>query len=186
MFTRLGQFTVRRRRFVLVASVVLLAAAGAFGTGVFERLSGGGFEDPSADWPKTRRLLAEQLGPLLSGGAPSSPSVRHADVIVAGLSDDSDSVRVRVYEPSRRGGVLPAILYVHGGGFTLGSIELADYACEHLVEHVDAVVVSVEYRLAPEHPFPAGPHDCYAALRWVFESAAQLAVDPARIAVAGD
>jgi acetyl esterase/lipase len=143
------------------------------------------FEDPALDWPATRRRVLETFGALLGGGPEPSATVKPTDATVPGPPDNPEGVRVRVYEPRKRNGPLPAILYVHGGGFTAGSIDLTDYACDHLVDHVDAVVVSVEYRLAPEHPFPAGPEDCYAALRWLFGSATELAVDAARIAVAG-
>ncbi len=120
-----------------------------------------------------------------AAGSPR-PDVARTDTLVpAGL--DVPEVPVRVYEPTS--GVdspLPGILFIHGGGFVAGGIEGWDFSCERLVVGVNAVVVSAEYRLPPEHPFPAGIEDCYAALRWLFSSASELGVDPARVAVVGE
>ncbi len=95
-------------------------------------------------------------------------------------------VPVRVYAPAERDGTaLPAILYIHGGGFFSGSIESEHGGAVGLARGLGVVVVSVEYRLAPEHPFPAGLDDCYAALEWLAGSADDLGVDVDRIAVNG-
>lgn len=94
-------------------------------------------------------------------------------------------VPVRVYTPAVRTTTLPGLLWIHGGGFTTGQPEQDDALCERFVEEVGSVVVSVDYRLAPEHSFPAAPEDCYAALRWMAASAAELGIDSARIAVGG-
>ncbi len=100
---------------------------------------------------------------------------------------DRDPVEVRVYRPvAASSAVLPAILFLHGGGFVAGGVEGWDHVCDRHARTVDAVVVSVEYRLPPEHPFPAGLEDCYTALRWLAGSAAGLGADPARIAVVGE
>ena len=77
------------------------------------------------------------------------------------------------------------MLYLHGGGFCLGSVEAEHLGALAAAAAADAVVVSVEYRLAPEHPFPAGLEDCYAALRWMASEPAALGIDPDRIAVMG-
>jgi acetyl esterase/lipase len=96
------------------------------------------------------------------------------------------AVPVRLYRPKAHAeGLRPGLLEIHGGGFVTGSIEMMDPWCQIVAASVGAVVVSVGYRLAPEHPFPAGVEDCYAALRWMSANAAQLGVDAARIAVAG-
>jgi acetyl esterase len=96
------------------------------------------------------------------------------------------AVRVRIYAPSPSAGLQGGLFYLHGGGFALGDLEMADAACRGYAAAAQIVVVSVEYRLAPEHPFPAGLQDCYAALRWMAERGAELGVDPARIAVMGE
>ena len=93
-------------------------------------------------------------------------------------------VAVRIYRP--RPGTLPAIVYLHGGGWVAGSLATHDGACAALAQDADAVVASFHYRRAPESPYPAPNDDAYAALAWVAEHADALAVDRARIAVAGD
>jgi acetyl esterase len=80
----------------------------------------------------------------------------------------------------------PALLYLFGGGWTLGSLDTADAVCRRLANSVGCVVASVGYRLAPEHPFPAAVHDCAAALRHLAAHAAQLGIDPDRLAIGGD
>jgi acetyl esterase/lipase len=77
-------------------------------------------------------------------------------------------------------------VYCHGGGFVLGEIDLFDPVCGGYAANADVIVISVDYRLAPEHPFPAGVEDCYAALLWTAANATDLAVDPAAVAVGGE
>ncbi|MCG6497868.1 alpha/beta hydrolase [Kitasatospora sp. A2-31] len=93
---------------------------------------------------------------------------------------------VRLYRPEPPGRELPALLYLFGGGWTLGSPDTSDAICRRLTNAVGCVTASVGYRLAPEHPFPAAVHDCHAAARWLAEQAGALGVDAARLAVAGD
>ncbi|WP_254538043.1 alpha/beta hydrolase [Halomarina litorea] len=94
-------------------------------------------------------------------------------------------VPLTVYHPEGDG-PHPALVYLHGGGWTLGSRDTHDGVCRALSNRADCVVVSVEYRLAPEHPFPAGLEDCYAAVRWVCAHGDRFGVDTDRVAVGGD
>ena len=133
------------------------------------------------DIPGTRANLAALFGML---PAPVIEGVTSEDRHVPGPAGDPD-VLVRVYQPTVRPASLPAILWIHGGGYVLGDMASDDAHCCGLAKRVNCVVVSVEYRLAPEHPFPAPVEDCYAALKWLASHAAELGVDPQRIAIAG-
>jgi len=94
-------------------------------------------------------------------------------------------LRMRVYR-ARSERPSPALVYFHGGGFVIGSLDSHDGTCRDLARAADCTVVSVDYRLAPESPFPAAPEDCYSATCWIAEQAADLGVDPRGIAVGGD
>jgi len=119
----------------------------------------------------------------------------NADVDTTGVTIDdrqipgpagAPAVPVRIYAPAGAGaGTRPALLDIHGGGFCSGSIEMEHAIAVRIARDLGAVVVAVEYRLAPEYPFPAGVDDCYAALRWMHDEAGALGVDPERIAVGG-
>ena len=94
-------------------------------------------------------------------------------------------LRLRVYTP-RGAGPFPLLVFFHGGGFAVCDLDTHDPTCRNLCAGAGCVVASVDYRLAPEHRFPAAPDDCLAATRWAAEHAAALGADPARVAVAGD
>jgi acetyl esterase len=101
--------------------------------------------------------------------------------------DDVDDIPVRIYwPPIERHDDLPVVVYYHGGGWCIGDLDTHDHVARAHALGAEAIVVSVDYRLAPEHPFPRGVEDAWAALQWVGEHAAELGGDPARIAVAGD
>jgi acetyl esterase len=94
-------------------------------------------------------------------------------------------IEVRVITPRDLAGPAPALYWIHGGGFVLGDVDGDLEAPAHIAAVLGAVVVSVEYRLAPEHPFPAPVEDCYAGLTWLAASADELRIDRARIAIGG-
>lgn len=94
-------------------------------------------------------------------------------------------VPVRIYRPESDE-PLPVLVYFHGGGWVIGDIGTHDTTCQQLAVRIPAVVVSVEYRLAPEHPYPAAVEDCLAATRWVRDHAGELEADGHRVAVGGD
>jgi acetyl esterase/lipase len=98
---------------------------------------------------------------------------------------DADGVPVRVYRPSAEAN-LPVIVYFHGGGWTIGSVEQFDLITRQIANATGAIVASVEYRLAPEHPFPAPLDDCWRALLWTAKNAAGFGGDGTRLAVMGD
>jgi acetyl esterase len=94
-------------------------------------------------------------------------------------------IPIRVYTPEGKG-PFPVFVYIHGGGFVLGNIVLGDNLCRSIANRASCVVVSVEYRLAPEHKYPAAVDDSYAAIKWVAKNANRINADPTRIAVGGD
>jgi acetyl esterase len=94
-------------------------------------------------------------------------------------------IPVRIYTPAGKG-PFSAIVFFHGGGFVLGDLDMHELTCRNLANASGHKIISVDYRLAPEHTFPAAPEDCYAATKWVAENAAQLQIDAKRISVAGD
>lgn len=114
-------------------------------------------------------------------GIPTEP-VDGVEVTVRGLPGGA---AVRVHQPVGRERPSGALLWVHGGGTVIGTAAQDDRLCSELARDVGVVVVNVDYRLAPEHPFPMPLDDCAAALAWLRSSAAELGVDPARIAVGG-
>lgn len=112
------------------------------------------------------------------------PQVRSVEDAIAGHGNLR--VPVRVYRPHSHMRSLPTVVFFHGGGFVLGSVELMDDIARKLCRDIEAVVVSVDYRLAPEHPFPAAHDDALAATLWSLENAAVLGGDPACVALAGE
>jgi acetyl esterase len=95
-------------------------------------------------------------------------------------------IPLRVYVPRESVDALPLLIYFHGGGFTVGSLDTHDSVCRMFAADADCIVVSVDYRLAPEHQFPAAAEDALAALNWIHGNARRLGADRSRIAVAGD
>ena len=95
-------------------------------------------------------------------------------------------IPIRIYRPAHTGVARPVVVYFHGGGFVFGDLRGGDWMCGAVAKGVGAIVVSVGYRLAPKHPFPAGLDDCFAALTWVAEHAREFGGDPSRLGVMGE
>jgi acetyl esterase len=108
-----------------------------------------------------------------------------ANIVDKTIPGSGGDIPVRIYTPEGNG-LFPILVYFHGGGWVIGDLEVVHGLCTVLANRAHAVVVSVDYRLAPEHPFPAAVEDCYAATRWVADNTALLNGDVERIAVAGD
>jgi acetyl esterase/lipase len=141
--------------------------------------------DPALDYLQVRKTfdsLAELLPVTIE-----LPEVR--DLTVPG-PDGAPPVSVRLYRPPADTppgpAGLPAVLLLHGGGWVFGSVRSHDHVARRIAAGTGALVVSVDYRLAPEHPYPAAVDDCWAALEWLAGHAAEVGADPARIALAGD
>jgi acetyl esterase/lipase len=127
-------------------------------------------------YERVRELIRERMAAM-----PPPPELpRVEDRTVAG------GIPVRIYWPVAEPVDLPVVVYYHGGGWVIGDLDTHDVTARSVATGVGAVVVAVDYRLAPEHPFPAAVDDAFAALRWVSEHATELGADPARLAVAGD
>jgi acetyl esterase/lipase len=129
--------------------------------------------------PDARALMAALAG---MSGTSTVPIAKVENRVVPG---PHGTIPVRVYTPQGRA-PFPLLVYFHGGGWVLGDLETHDGVCRELAHGAGCVVVSVDYRLAPEHKFPAAVDDCYAATSWAATHATELGVDPTRIAVGGD
>lgn len=128
---------------------------------------------------------AERRGKIAARRAarPTGPSVLSGPGGLDVCDVDADGVPVRVYRPGP--GRLPVLLYMHGGGWWQGDLDDADPSCRRRAADLGVVVVSVDYRLAPENPFPAGLDDCWTVACWLVASAEDLGIDPSRVAIAG-
>ncbi|WP_280266371.1 alpha/beta hydrolase [Nocardia wallacei] len=133
------------------------------------------------DAAEARRLLAARPAAPLD----PIPVAAVEDRTVPGRAGDPP-IPVRLYRPRDTPGPLPVVMFCHGGGFVICSIDSHDRFCRTMANETGALVVSVDYRLAPEHRFPAAARDGYAVLRWIGEHAPEFGGDPGRIAVGGD
>jgi acetyl esterase len=132
--------------------------------------------------PDGARELFEKTAPVLD--AAFEEVARFEQLRIPGPAGE---LRINLYAPQAKGaGALPLLVSFHGGGFVIGSLESYDKLCRVLANRAGCLVASVDYRLAPEHKFPAAPDDCIAALRWLAAHADEIGADPARIAVGGD
>jgi acetyl esterase len=152
--------------------------------------------------PQVKVLLdgmAQAGGPALSEMSPPDAREMFRALSALGVPEEvarvddrlvptpDGDVPVRVYTPSEAvGGDAPLFLWFHGGGWVIGDLETADATCRALANRSGAVVISVDYRLAPEHPAPAAADDCLAAVMWAVENFELLGANPARLGVGGD
>jgi acetyl esterase len=145
----------------------------------------------------TRDESASAYGKLTPGearvriraGAAAAAAPKRSQPTVEDLAipGPAGTIPARFYEPPGTGlEGRPLIVYFHGGGWTIGDLDTCDGVCRFLALEVPATVLSVDYRLAPEHPFPAAVEDALAAFRWAADGNTRLGVDPSRVAVAGD
>lgn len=121
---------------------------------------------------RTRRLAAEP------------PTIGR--ILDKTVTIDANRVPVRLYYPAGADGLLPAYIYSHGGGFVVGDLDMVETICRTICKDANIVVVSIDYRLAPEHPFPAGLNDVIAVTRWISQNSAKLGIDTSRLAIGGD
>ena len=133
--------------------------------------------------PETARAQMRAMRAALKQQQPPMASVEDRAAV-----GPHGAIPVRVYRPHAvaEDRTAPVVMFFHGGGWVVGDLETHDGFCRHLANAAEAVVVAVDYRLAPEHKFPAAADDCIAATQWVAARAAELGVDAGRLAVAGD
>jgi triacylglycerol lipase len=129
-----------------------------------------------------------QLARAASAGVPvglaESPAISVGERLIPG-PEGAPEVRVLVYLPTAVPAPFPALLWLHGGGYVMGSADAEDQMARATLSAIGCAVMSVDYRLAPETPYPGPVEDCYAALQWLAAHAGELGVDPRRIAVGG-
>jgi acetyl esterase len=142
-----------------------------------ERLTGGFEPAPVEEVRATRRRDAATF---------RGPTIEVARVRELEIPGPDGPIPARLYEPHRPSGPAPLIVYYHGGGHVICDLDTHDQPCRFFAAEVPALVLSVDYRLGPEHPFPAAVDDSLAAFRWAAAHAEELGADPARVAVAGD
>lgn len=145
-----------------------------------DQLAAAGIPDAPGQTPGELRAQME-FGARMLGRPPEVG--RLEDMTIPG---PGGPLRVRLTAPEGRGGAVPGLVFFHGGGWVAGSIATHDHLCRAIARDAGVAVVSVEYRLAPEDPFPAAVDDAEAATAWVAGNARTLGIDPARLAVGGD
>ncbi len=138
--------------------------------------------------PKVHELPVAQARAVFEAMAPQLDMAEEPMAAVAdrSISTPGGARTIRIYQPRAGMADAPVILFFHGGGWVIGSIATHDRVCRRLARAADAIVLSLDYRLAPEHPFPAAVEDVLAALAWTGEQIRALGGDPAAVFVAGD
>jgi acetyl esterase len=134
---------------------------------------------PTASQTPEEVRTAYRLFASMAGPPPELHSIENQLI-----ARPSGELPIRIYRP--RPGILPVLVWIHGGGWVIGDLETDHTRCAQMALRGDVVVVSIDYRLAPEHPFPAAYEDTIAAVRWVAAHASELGVDPAAIGLGGD
>jgi acetyl esterase len=137
-----------------------------------------------AEWLDANPILLDDLSPEVVALARSSFDVPIAREIARVHDEQISGIRVRVYEHAQRATGL--MVYFHGGGWCIGGVDLMDNVAREIAHATGSVVISVDYRLAPEHPFPAGLDDCEAVTRWALANAASYGVPGGAVVVAGE
>lgn len=140
---------------------------------------------PDADFPTLRakrlKLQRSRIGGWIFGTA--DPAAQIEDRVIA---VDGRDITIRFYRPAGPAVGLPVVVNFHGGGWVRGNVEQSEWACSRIAVRAGVVVASVAYRLAPEHRFPAGLEDCWAATTWLHANAASLGIDAEQMSVMGD
>ncbi|MFY9510941.1 MAG: alpha/beta hydrolase fold domain-containing protein, partial [Rubrivivax sp.] len=149
--------------------------------GLLERIRRAERQPFHAMTPAQARASYEAAAEVLEPPRAALPRVEDIQLPAA----DGTPLRARLYAPSLAN-KLPLLLYLHGGGFVIGSLETHDSLCRQLALRSGGAVVALDYRLAPEHRFPTAVDDAWAALQWLAAQAASLGLDGSRLAVAGD
>ncbi len=141
----------------------------------------------SPAWPGARTMTVADLRAAVRLASTLFPplQVPLASIVDRTIPGPAGEIKVRIYKPAGVG-AFPVIAYFHGGGWVVGDLDTQDMIARGLAYGASSIVMSVDYRLAPEHPFPAAPGDCWAATRWLAQHATDLGGDPSRLAVAGD
>ena len=175
----------------LLTTIAVLAAAGGYGL----KRRHGRLTDVAPDLrhpqlyipmsirdDTTLRMGRKMMAAMPAGAVADGVEVRTESI----PTDDGPTIDLVIYEPGERSAPSGALLWIHGGGLVMGNAELGNALCSRFAAELGMLVVSVDYRLAPEHAFPAGLHDCFDALSWLHDHSEALGVDTDRIAVGGD
>ena len=138
--------------------------------------------DMELDFPDVIRKMMEDEYEMT--GLPVSEEVEVSERYITG--EDGEEIYIRIYRPANDNDIRPGLLWIHGGGYIGGFVKKDEGLCIRFVTEARCVVVSVEYRLAPEYPYPIPLEDCYTTLKWLYDNADELRADRERIAIAGN
>jgi acetyl esterase/lipase len=130
------------------------------------------------------REFMEKMTAEINAQLPVVEGITQEDRFIPG-PEGAPEVRIRIYRPTEQIDKLPGFFWIHGGGYIMGDLDRDDYGIKLRMKAADCITVSVDYRRAPEAPFPAPLEDCYDALKWLFDHADEIGVDSSRIAIGG-